>query len=60
MAGKLITVEGVDGVGKSVQVQMLRNYLCEREYTCITTREPGGNGVAVAEHIREWIVKLPV
>jgi dTMP kinase len=40
--GKLITFEGLDGVGKSTQLQNLAGYLRRREIEVVTTREPGG------------------
>ena len=40
--GKFITFEGLDGVGKSTQLENLAAYLRERGIDVITTREPGG------------------
>jgi dTMP kinase len=40
--GKFITFEGLDGVGKSTQLENLAGYLRERGIDVITTREPGG------------------
>ncbi|MGE0130163.1 MAG: dTMP kinase [Blastocatellales bacterium] len=40
--GKLITFEGIDGCGKSTQMGLLEQYLSERGFTVISTREPGG------------------
>lgn len=48
--GKFITVEGVEGVGKSTNVGFIANRLREAGLTVMTTREPGGT--AVAEKIR--------
>ncbi|KAA8816423.1 dTMP kinase [Bifidobacterium callitrichos] len=42
MAGLFISFEGVDGVGKTTQVERLRAYLESRGRTVVTTREPGG------------------
>lgn len=42
MAGLFISFEGVDGVGKTTQVERLRQYLESRGRTVIVTREPGG------------------
>ena len=40
--GKFITFEGLDGVGKSTQLENLATHLRERGLEVITTREPGG------------------
>ena len=40
--GKFITFEGLDGVGKSTQLQKLADHLRQRGIDVITTREPGG------------------
>jgi len=40
--GKFITFEGLDGVGKSTQIENLAAYLRERGRDVITTPEPGG------------------
>lgn len=40
--GKLITFEGIDGCGKSTQMRMLEQYLMERGFIVVSTREPGG------------------
>jgi dTMP kinase len=48
--GKFITFEGLDGVGKSTQLENLAAYLRERGIDLITTREPGGT--ALGEKLR--------
>ncbi|HWF05748.1 MAG TPA: dTMP kinase [Candidatus Angelobacter sp.] len=48
--GKFITFEGLDGVGKSTQLENLAKYLRERQIDVITTREPGGT--ALGEKLR--------
>lgn len=42
MGGKLITLEGIDGSGKSTQLRMLAGELRLRGFDVITTMEPGG------------------
>jgi dTMP kinase len=48
--GKFITFEGLDGVGKSTQLENLARYLRERGLDVVTTREPGGT--ALGEKLR--------
>jgi len=40
--GWFITLEGVEGAGKSTQVERLRRALADRGYEVLATREPGG------------------
>lgn len=37
-----ITVEGIDGAGKSTHLDFIAQYLQDCHYPCIQTREPGG------------------
>lgn len=43
--GKFITFEGLDGVGKSTQLENLAAWLRERGLDVLTTREPGGTAL---------------
>jgi len=52
--GKFITFEGCDGCGKTSQMRMLIEYLRERGYDVLSTREPGG--AEVSEKIRTIIL----
>lgn len=45
-----ITFEGIEGSGKTTQVQELKSFLTNRGHRCILTREPGGT--AIGEKIR--------
>ncbi len=49
-----ITIEGVDGAGKSTQLQLLEDYLQEKGVDFVFTREPGGT--PIAERIREILL----
>ncbi len=53
--GKLITIEGIDGAGKSSLVESLKSYLEDCGYEVLTTREPGGSqlGKAIRSLIQE-------
>lgn len=44
--GFFITFEGPDGSGKTTQTKLLYEFLKERRYKVIHTREPGGTGFA--------------
>jgi dTMP kinase len=50
-----ITFEGVEGSGKSVQIERTRIYLSQRAVPCLLTREPGGTdfGRAVRQVLLE-------
>jgi len=51
--GRLITIEGVDGAGKSTLANALAQNLSERGLAVEVLREPGG--VALAERIRDLL-----
>jgi len=52
--GRFLTVEGIEGVGKSTQVPRLAQALSARAIACVLTREPGGT--PLAEKIRELVL----
>ena len=54
MAGKFITFEGGDGTGKSTQIKLLEEYLKQKGYNIITSKEPGGT--EVGQEIRKLLV----
>jgi dTMP kinase len=49
-----ITFEGIDGSGKSTQIQLLKKMLEERNHVVTTLREPGGN--ILSEQIRQLLL----
>ena len=52
--GKFITVEGVEGVGKTTNITFIKEWLDRHDIAHITTREPGGT--PLAEDIRELLL----
>ena len=54
MRGRFITVEGVEGVGKSTQLARLNSYLRAKAIDLIMTREPGGS--PLAEQVRSLLL----
>ena len=53
--GLFITVEGVEGAGKSTNIRVNEEFLSEWKLDYILTREPGGT--LIAEEIRELLLK---
>jgi dTMP kinase len=54
MKGKFLTVEGVDGAGKSTHLQFIADFVAASGRHANVTREPGGTDLA--ERLREEIL----
>ncbi len=52
--GIFITFEGIEGCGKSTQVERLRSYLVESGREVVVTREPGG--CLIGEKVRDILL----
>jgi dTMP kinase len=53
--GKFITVEGIEGVGKSTNIDFLSALIEDRGFEVVRTREPGGT--PMAERIRALLLE---
>ena len=54
--GKFITFEGTDGCGKSTQMKLAAEYLIDRGYEVVVSREPGG--CEASERIRNVVLDI--
>lgn len=55
--GRFITLEGIDGAGKSSHVEFLRARAAERGIEVVVTREPGGTSFGAA--LRDVVLHHP-
>jgi dTMP kinase len=55
-AGRFVTIEGIEGVGKSTQIARISQALSKRGIEHVVTREPGGT--PLAERIRALVLDL--
>jgi dTMP kinase len=51
----LITFEGIEGSGKTTQIELLSDHLARKGYRVVTTREPGGTHFG--EALREVLLR---
>ena len=56
--GRFITVEGIDGAGKSSHIEWLREYLTAQGHAVVVTREPGGT--PLGESLRTLLLNEPM
>lgn len=56
MKGLFITIEGMDGSGKTTQINRLKDYFEEKGQHVVITREPGGT--VISEVIRDLILDI--
>lgn len=52
--GLFITFEGADGCGKTTQLNLLKEYLSDKGYDVLVTREPGAKGLG--EKLRDILL----
>jgi len=56
MKGILISFEGIEGTGKTIQSKLLCEYLIKKGYNAILTEEPGGTQIGLK--IRELLLSI--
>jgi len=54
MSGKFITIEGIEGVGKTTNINFIEQYLRQAGKDILLTREPGGT--VIGEKIRALLL----
>ena len=53
--GRFVTVEGIEGAGKSTSLALIEERIRERGIDLVTTREPGGT--PLAEQVRDLVLQ---
>lgn len=62
MPGRFVTLEGVEGVGKSTNLEFVEQFLVAAGKDVVTTREPGGTPFAEAVRnvvLHDWGERVP-
>ena len=54
LRGRFVTLEGIDGAGKSTHIAPVADHLRARGLTVVVTREPGGT--LLADGLRHWLL----
>ena len=55
MLNKFVTVEGIEGAGKTTAIQFIQQWLMDKKLSYVLTREPGGT--QIAEEIRHILLR---
>lgn len=53
-AAKFITLDGIDGAGKTTQLQVIQDWFAQKQLPVVFTREPGGS--VLGEKLREILL----
>lgn len=56
--GRFLTLEGVDGAGKSTHIPFIQDFLEQRGLSVVVTREPGGT--TLGEQLRQLLLHVPM
>lgn len=56
MKGRFISLEGIEGTGKSTQAKLLSDYLKDKGFDIVLTEEPGGTQIGL--RIRELLLSV--
>jgi dTMP kinase len=56
MRGRFLTLEGLDGAGKSTQLDFIRDWFVQRDIDVQFTREPGGT--PIGEQLRKLLLAV--